>query len=304
MFENARFTDFKSYGGKRYGIATGASATGIVYNKKAFLAAGISDIPVTLEQFYEACEKLKKAGITPIYLNYGARWPLMNWGEDMVSYITGNPEYLNEMAGQDEPWSADNAWGQAISIVKTLIERDYVEKGLISNQWEASKRELADGRAGMYLMGNWVINQLVAVGANADDIGFFPFPYSDEDMRYAPISPDWFVGVSKFSANKELARQWVDFFVHESGYVDDSGFLPVDMTKQPTLPQYKQFLSYNAKLIEKTVPSDRILEISNAAQIMLWSGENIQEWIAAPSLADVFSQYNKRWMEARKITSS
>lgn len=304
LFEHIHFADFKAYAGQRFGIATGASTTGIVYNKQAFKKAGITQIPTTLEQFYAACEKLKKAGIVPVYLNYGAQWPLMTWGEDLVSYMTGNADYLNNMVNTDEPWTIDNAWGQSISIVKTLILKGYVENQLLTNQWETSKKELADGRAAMYLMGNWVINQVIAAGAKSEDIGFFPFPYDNSEKRFSPLSPDWFVGVSKFSENKELAEAWVKFFVNESGYVDDSGFLPVIEDKQPSLPQFQQFLSFNIEFLERRVPDDLLLEIANTAQIAFWSGDYIQEWIASPDLQKVFTEYNRRWKEARTITES
>lgn len=304
LFDNIHFADFKAYSGERFGIATGASTTGIVYNKQAFKKAGITEIPTTLEAFYAACELLKKAGIIPVYLNYGAQWPLMNWGEDLVSFRTGNTDYLNNMANMDDPWTIDNAWGQSISIVKTLISKGYVENQLLSNQWEMSKKELAEGRAAMYLMGNWVINQVIAVGAKSEDIGFFPFPYDNSTKHFVPLTPDWFIGVSKFSENKILAEAWVVFFVNESGYVDDSGFLPVIENKQPSLPQFQQFLSFNSEFLERVAPNDLLLEIANTAQIAFWSGDYIQEWIASPDLQKVFEEYNERWSEARTITES
>lgn len=304
LFEHIRFADFKAYGGERYGIVTGASTTGIVYNKASFKAAGIKEIPTTLEAFYAACERLKQAGIVPIYLNYGAKWPLMTWSEDLVSYMTGDVDYFNQIAFTDEPWSIDNPWGHAISIVKTLIDHEYVEKQLIMNQWEKSKTELAQGRAGMYLMGNWVINQIITAGAKSEDIGFFPFPYDNSSKHYAPLSPDWFIGVSKFSENKQLAEAWVKFFVNDSGYVDESGFLPVHDNKEPSLPQFQQFLSFKSDFLERKAPIDRVLEIANMAQIELWSGNYVQEWIAAPDLDAVFKQYNERWKQARTITES
>ncbi len=304
IFYDARFADFKAHDGLRYGIAAGASTTGIVYNKKAFAAAGIREAPTTLDQFFEACRLLKEAGIVPVYLNYGAQWPLMIWGEDLVSYMSGDPEYLNKMAFSDEPWSLDNAWGEAIMIVRTLIEQGYVEESLMANQWEISKTELAAGRAGMYLMGNWVINQVIAAGADSQDIGFFPFPYNNESSHHAPLSPDWFVGISRFSSEKELAAEWVKFFVHDSGYVDDSGFLPVEGSRQSSLPQLEQFLSFQPIFLEKRVPSDKLLEIAASAQISLWSGEYIQEWLAEPELDKVFDEYNRRWKEARHLSES
>ena len=81
MFDSIRFKDYRSYEGVPYGMATGASTIGIVYNKKAFEKAGIHELPTTLSAFYAACEKLKKAGIIPVYINYGAQWPMKLWGE-------------------------------------------------------------------------------------------------------------------------------------------------------------------------------------------------------------------------------
>ena len=301
LFENIRFADYKSYKGKRYGIAAGASSTGIVYNKRAFERAGIDKLPTTLDEFYEVCQKLKDAGITPLYLNYGAQWPLMNWGEELVSIMNGDPGYLNSLVDSDAPWQIDNEWGQSISIVKTLIDKGFVERSLISNQWEASKLEFVEGRAGMYLLGNWVITQLISLGADPDMIGFFPFPYRNEKPIYSPMNPDWFVAVSRYSEHKDLAVKWVDYFIHESGFVDDSGFLPIDTTKQPSLEQYKEFLSYGSIPVERQVPSDELLEIASTARITFWSGLYIQEWIASPSLEEIFEEYNARWKEAREL---
>ncbi|MBD3917171.1 carbohydrate ABC transporter substrate-binding protein [Paenibacillus sp. PR3] len=301
MFDSIRFADYKAYDGVRYGIASGASTVGVVYNKKAFAKAGIETPPVTLAEFYEACKKLKQKGITPVYLNYGAQWPLKIWGEEFVSYMTGDPEYLNKMANSDKPWDMSNPWGQSMKIVKTLIDRGYTEQGLFNNQWELSKKKIADGEAAMSINGNWVIKQVIEAGASSDDIGFFPFPYDDETNRYAPLVPDWFVGVSKFSTNKELAKEWVDYFVKQSGYVEDEGYLPVRINEQSSVsPQQEQFLSYKPTFVENVPPSDQILQIAEKAKVTLWSGEYIQEWIASRNLQQTFEQYNARWQEARK----
>jgi hypothetical protein len=96
----------------------------------------------------------------------------------------------------------------------------------------------------------------------------------------------------------------VKFFVHDSGYVDDSGFLPVEGSRQSSLPQLEQFLSFQPIFLEKSVPSDKLLEIAASAQISLWSGEYIQEWLAEPELDKVFDEYNRRWKEARHLSES
>lgn len=65
--------------------------------------------------------------------------------------------------------------GKSISIARTLIAKGYVENELFSNNWEISKTRLAKGQAGMYLLGNWAVGQVLDVGASPDDIGFFHF---------------------------------------------------------------------------------------------------------------------------------
>jgi len=302
MFDGMRFADYKSYEGVRYGLSTGASTVGIAYNKKAFRAAGITALPTTLDAFYEACEKLKKAGITPIFLNYGAQWPMKLWGEELVSFMTGEPGYLNAMTGTDTPWQLDNAWGQALTIVKTLVSRGYTESNLMANQWEASKSKVASGEAAMYFNGNWVIRQVIDAGAEPDDIGFFPLPYDNSSKHYAPLLPDWFVGVSKFSGNKALAKAWIEYFVKESGYVEDSGFLPMMNAKKPELRQFQQFLSFSPTFVETEAPSDEFLELAEKAQIPFWSGESIQEWVVADDLQARFEAYNEKWRQARELT--
>ncbi|MBY9080564.1 carbohydrate ABC transporter substrate-binding protein [Paenibacillus sp. HN-1] len=293
------FQSFVSYGGHKYGMVTGNITEGIIYNKKAFKEAGVDKVPQTLDEFYEACAKLKNAGIIPLYMNYGAVWPLREWGNNLINYMTGDPDYLNNMVNQDEPWQMNNAWGKAVSIPRTLVSKGYVEQKLFSNNWEISKAMLAKGEAAMALLGNWAIRQIIDAGASSEDIGFFPFPYDNETTHYAPLNPDWFVGVSKYSKNKELAMAWIDFFVNKTSYKKEWGFYDENNPDEPGMPQYAEFFSYKPKMLEATVQNDRFIELANRAKLSFWSGEYLQELIAAPDLQKAFDELNAKWSEAR-----
>ncbi|MFD0670774.1 ABC transporter substrate-binding protein [Cohnella sp. GCM10027633] len=190
MFDDMYFGDQMAYKGKRYGLATGVSTQGIIYNKRAFAEAGVGRVPRTLDELYAAAGKLKAAGITPIYMNFGAQWPMKSWGEDSVWFTSGNADYLSEMVGQDAPWQPGNEWGRMIGIARTLVGRGYVERDLATNNWESSKSDVASGKAAMYYLGNWVIPQLVDAGAKPEDIGFFPMPYDNSGKLNAPLGPD------------------------------------------------------------------------------------------------------------------
>jgi len=300
IFDQVRFADFKAHEGNYYGVATGASTNGIVYNKRAFEKAGITEVPKTLDEFYEACRKLKDAGIVPIYINYGAQWPMGQWGRNSLAHFSGDVEFENKMVEMDAPFQLDNAWGTGLNIVRTLIEKGYVEEDLATNNWEASKVEIATGNAAMYFLGNWVINQIIEQGgAPAEDIGFFPFPHDNSGTVNAVLGPDYFMGVSKDSKNIEAAKAFVKFFVMDSGYDADSGFIPINKNNEPTLPQMAEFMSYNPNVLE-SVPSDsRFNEIANKAQIP-FTGEEIQQMAVAKDLKAEFDKLNQKWAAAKK----
>ncbi|RUS48521.1 extracellular solute-binding protein [Cohnella sp. AR92] len=300
MFDDVYFPDYMANGGKRYGITTGVNTQGIVYNKKAFAAAGIDKVPTTLDELYADAQKLKDAGITPLYLNYGAQWPVTNWGENSYAYVAGNAKWTDTLLSSDAPFTVDGPWGKLISIARTFVEKGWVEKDLSTNNWEMSKGEVATGKAGMYFLGNWVIPQVIGAGAASEDIGFFPLPYDNSGKYNAPLGGDYYIGVSKDSKNKELATAWVDFFVKESGYQADSGMMPIVKSQTPESSQLAEFNSFSPTYIESEATDPKYNEIMNKAEIAIGTGSVDQELITAKDLQKAFDSLNKKWADAKK----
>lgn len=299
MFENVYFADNTLFEGKRYGISTGVNTQGIVYNKKAFEAAGIDKVPGTLDELYAAAEKLKAADIIPLYMNFGAQWTMGNWADNSAWYVEGDPQYHSKLVSEEAPFQVDNAWGTLAQIARTFVQKEWVEKDLYTNNWEISKGEMAAGKAGMYFLGNWVIPQVIGAGAASEDIGFFPLPYDNSGKYNAPLGSDYFAAVSKDSENKELATAWVEFFVKESGYVEDSGFMPIIKTAESTIPQLAEFQSFNPTLIESEATDPKFNEIANKAQIGIGTGDYVQEYVVAEDLQAAFDKLNAKWKEAK-----
>lgn len=63
---------------------------------------------------------------------------------------------------------------------------------------------------------------------------------------------------------------------------------------------FREFLSYNPRLVEATVQSDAFIEMANRAKLSFWSGDYIQELLAAPDLQQSFDMLNEKWKEARQ----
>lgn len=300
MLQNVWFADYKAQDGKSYGLPTGVNTQGIVYNKQAFAKAGIDKVPTTLDEFYAAAQKLEDAGIIPLYMNYGAQWPIGNWAENSVKYVAGDMKYFDQFVTADKVWTVDGPWGTLMNIARKFVQEGWVEKDLATNNWEMSKGEVASGKAAMYFLGNWVIPQVIQAGAKSEDIGFFPLPYDNSGKLNAPLGPDYFIGVSKNSKNKELAFKWVDFFVKESGYVDSQGFMPVDKTQEAKVPQLAEFQSYNPTFLEDKATDPKWNEIANKAEIDLGVGKYTQDAIVAKDLQKYYDELNAKWKKARE----
>ncbi|GLX70313.1 ABC transporter substrate-binding protein [Paenibacillus glycanilyticus] len=290
------FKDNRSQDGKLYGISSGSAAMGVTYNKKAFAQAGITAVPKTLDELYAAADKLKAAGIIPLATNFKDKWPLYGW--DQEAFIFGNdPALHNTMATQDEPFAVDGPHWQAFSILKKMVDSGYVEKDLMSTNWEGSKKDVASGKIAMFLLGNWVVPQVVDNGAAAEDVGFFPLPLDNSGEAKVILASDYYYGIDKNSDNPETAKAFLKFLIEESGYDDYAGFIPVLKDKQPKLAQLNEFMATNPKVIEMSAENDDYLAIANKMQFD--TSAFAQDAIMGKDMKAVFDSYNKKWKDAK-----
>ncbi|OAB48209.1 ABC transporter substrate-binding protein [Paenibacillus antarcticus] len=298
LTDQVTFKDFKSQDGQLYGITTGNSTSGIVYNKKAFADAGITDIPKTWDEFLAACEKLKANGVIPLASNFKDKWPLNTWAFDTPRLIAGDPNYPNEKLNQDAPFTMDTGYGKAFGLLKELNQKGYLEKDINSTNWEQSKKDIASGKFAMYYLGNWVINQIIGAGTTSDNVGFFPLPYDNSGTVTATLSPDNFYAVAKDSKHIDAAKVFLKWMIEESGYEDFAGFISPLKGKESKLTQLKEFQATGVTLVEGTVDDPKVTEISNKAQLDLPAV--VQEFVLAKDPQTVLDKWNKSWAKAKK----
>ncbi len=291
------FADLKAYEGNMYGVSSGASTVGIVYNKKAFQQAGITEIPQTYDAFLEAAQKLKDAGIIPLASNFKDKWPLDAWVYDVPTLFAETTAHQNNRAETDTPYTMDNEYGKSWSMLRELYEKGFLEKDINSTNWEQSKKDVASGKFAMYLLGNWVINQVIENGAASEDIGFFPFPVDNSGKVKAPLNPDWFYGVNK-DGNVAAAKAFLKFLIEESGYDDYSGFIPTLKSKEPKLAQLAEFNGFNPTFYEPVQPVDAATQIQNKAQ--LDQAGVVQEFVLSKEPQKVLDKVNASWAKAKK----
>ena len=200
--------------GLQYAIPYNLGMVGIWYNKALFEDAGVEAPFETWDDLLAGVDTLSSAGITPIAVGAGDKWPAHFW----YSYLL--VRYLGQ-AGMDQ-LAADGNFNvpgalQACETMKGLIDMEPFQDGFLAATWTGPDSEAAvmgTGGAAFDLMGQWAANsfeenagegEAVATG---DNLGWFPFPAVDGG---AGGPNDGFGGGDGFAVGKDAPDEAVMF---------------------------------------------------------------------------------------------
>jgi raffinose/stachyose/melibiose transport system substrate-binding protein len=166
--------------GKTYGLPFSYGIEGFWYNKDLFAKAGISAAPTTLDQLNDAVTKLKAAGITPIAVGAGDKWPAGHWWYNFALKEC-SPDVLKK--AQAKHVFDDKCFVKAGDDLQTFIASNPFQDGFLATPAQtgagSSAGLLANGKAAMELMGHWDPG---VMGSLTDDkkvpafLGWFNFP--------------------------------------------------------------------------------------------------------------------------------
>jgi raffinose/stachyose/melibiose transport system substrate-binding protein len=254
FYENGRGAD-----GKLYVLPLDVSYCGMIYNKQAFKAAGITEIPKTVDEFYAVCDKLQAAGITPVGTAFKDVWPIFAWcGWGEVTLSSGDNRGENKYADQDQIY--DETMINSISIVRELNKKGQLEADIMSANWDQFKLDLAQGKVAMHYSETWLPIQFVDLGAKQEDIGMFPMPGA-KNIK-AGGGKGW--GVSKDTENPELAKA---FLTHMLNVPFTDAEIPSNMNLEVTDPFVGELLSYGVEPLSPIVGDARFSNIRNAIEL-------------------------------------
>jgi raffinose/stachyose/melibiose transport system substrate-binding protein len=297
--------NWDEYNGKVYGIASFGDVSGIVYNKATFRKAGIRSVPRTLAEFYKDCALLKKAGIVPIAMNYTDKWPLGNYGGGaLAEIIARNPNYMNTMVSQKAPFSMSSPEGQALAIARKIIYGGWAEHDWKNTNWANSKMLMAKGKVSMMFLGNWAVPQIIADGTPSSNVGFFPFPASNNGKNVAILGPDWVYAVNKNSHNIPTAKAFVKWELLDSGFANYAGGIPTIKSQKSNIPQLAAFEKLASAILPAVPTSAAFTNIANSAQLDFSGGGLVQTALLAPSLSSAFQQFNQAWANAKSMAGN
>ena len=203
----------KSAGGNDQILAVPYTPTviGMFYNKDQFAEAGITEEPQTWEEFLDVCEKLKAAGFTPLSVDDGyVVLPFASYigrlkGLDFVDQLISDPE--------GTPWD-DPAVKEAAEAMQELWDKGYMSANSASNKYPAGQNEVAMGNATMYLVGSYMLNEVVSIAGEDFNWGCFAFPAPEGSVNGVDVNTIGMqaLQVAKNATDPELAFYFATFF--------------------------------------------------------------------------------------------
>jgi raffinose/stachyose/melibiose transport system substrate-binding protein len=199
--------------GKNVGVPFEVGEVVFYYNKKLFEKAGVKAEDIkSWDDFLAAVKALKAAGITPISVGAGEKWPMHFYYSYLVMRIGGEHALADAKAGKDGGFKSAT-FVEAGKRLRELAALEPFQPGYLTTKHAESTGIFGDGKAAMELMGEWLIgmqapNSASGKGQPEEDIGVFSFPVVPGGKGKAT---DTLGGVNGFLVTKTAPKEAVDF---------------------------------------------------------------------------------------------
>lgn len=167
--------------GQTYALPFSVGVVGFWYNKALFEQAGITAAPTTIDEFNAATDKLKAAGIDPISVGAGDKWPAAHYwyytalrecSEDVLTEAVTSLDF------------SDECFVRAGENLESIIATEPFNPGFLSTAAQSGPTSasglLATRKVAMELAGHWEPGVMQGLTEDeqglGEDTGWFAFP--------------------------------------------------------------------------------------------------------------------------------
>ncbi len=221
--------------GKAVGVPFEVGEVAFYYNKKLFEKAGVKAEDIkSWDDFLGAVKKLKAAGVTPLVVGAGEKWPMHFYYSYLVMRIGGEHALADAKAGKDGGFK-NATFVEAGKRLRELGALEPFQPGYLATKHAESAGIFGDGKAAMDLMGQWLLgmqgpNSTGGKGLAEEDIGILSFPIVPGGKGKAT---DTLGGVNGWLVSKSAPPEAVDFlkFFSQEKYAKEAAakaaYIPV-----------------------------------------------------------------------------
>jgi raffinose/stachyose/melibiose transport system substrate-binding protein len=228
--------------GQTYALPFSLGVVGFWYNTEIFEQAGITEAPATMDDLYAAIDKLKAAGVEPISVGAGDKWPAAHYWYYFALRQCAQDVLTDAVKTLD---FSDDCFVRAGEDLEALVAAEPFNAGFLSTPAQSGPTSasglLATGKVAMELAGHWepgVMQGLTEDGKGLGDAtGWFPFPEVDggDGDPAAQLG-----GGDAWAVSQDAPDEAVEFVKYLVSDEVQKGFAENDMglPTNPTASQY------------------------------------------------------------------
>lgn len=312
-----KFANTWAYEDEVYGVPSTGNAQGIVYNKRVFEEAGVTELPKTPDEFIEALQKIKDydSSIIPLYTNYADGWPMEQWDGQLAGTTTGDAAYKNQkLLHTQDPFKDYGDGTHPYALYKVLydaVANGLTEEDFSTTAWEDSKGMINRGEIATMVLGSWAYSQMVAADSHGEDVGYMPFPITVDGQQYASSGADYSFAINANAdeTNQAAAMVFIKWMTEESGFAYNEGGIPIAADDMDYPDAYAAFGDVTFVSDEAAVEGEEdLLNALNAdSGLMIDAGgkEKVQQLIEHAANGDmtydeIMAEWNADWTAAQE----
>ncbi|KXG87762.1 ABC transporter substrate-binding protein [Agrobacterium bohemicum] len=269
--------------GKKWGVPYTYYQWGIYYRKDIFQSQSITP-PKTWDELLAASRKLKDAGITPFTIGTKALWPTAGWFDYLDLRINGYDFHMELTSGK-VPYT-DPRVKAVFEKWAELVKPGYFIENHAAIDWQDAVPQLVQGKAAMYLMGNFAVATFKNGGLKEEQIGFLPFPEITAGLPVAEEAPTDTFHIPKGANNKDDAKKFLAYVASPQAQTKMNatmGQLSVNnKAEKPTDP----FLEAGFDMLSKATAIAQFYDRDAQAEMAKAGMEGFQEFMVKPDKID------------------
>jgi multiple sugar transport system substrate-binding protein len=266
-----------SLNGKQYIMPITYYWWAVFYRKDTWTKYGYQ-APTDWQGLITLSKQMQKDGLTPIAFADADGWPAGGWFDFINMRLNGYDFHIRLMAGQESFQDPK---------VKTVFDTwreilPYTTKNATAYKWQDQVTPLVQGKAGMYMLGAFLVQ--ASPDLKQDDFDFFPFPSIDPSIPMATEAPTDGWIISSRAANPSGAKDFAKWAVlpeNAGPYAtEQGGVIPVNAdTPAPTDP----FVAKGAKLLNDSAALSQFFDRDSSPAFSQNALGSIQGFLNNPS---------------------